>query len=236
MPSHRSLYVLPALTLLLLLSGCGKDATGPQETAGSVSFTYGGAVSGSFQASGNLELDAQGRPQFGNWAAAEREGTELAIFAFQTRTDPRGDLFVLELSNVSSPGTYALDFNGCEDIETMSLQNLPDLETLKNLSTLSSLQSLQVSGRAECRIAALFPNFDTRNFRDDSQAIPPTELIVLLQGSVTVDAISNDRVRGTFQGTGLHVTDLTSPLPDLSRIVTVSGGTFNVPIVTDLGF
>ncbi len=231
---HLRLQVLPFLAIFLLAFGCG-DTTGPQETPGSLNFTYSGATSGSFQAKGDLERDAQGNFTFGNWAAGIRENSDLAVVALQPRTAPGGDYFVIFLTNVTSPGTYALDASGCGDDQELSglnagAGNVHIDSGLRERIEMLREQPLQV-GSSQCRTAVLFPNFDSRHFQDDPQAASPEELIVLLQGSVNVQSIDDQRIRGTFQGSGLRVV---GAFVDPSQTVTVTGGTFDVPVVRDL--
>ena len=56
---------------------------------------------------------------------------------------------------------------------------------------------------------------------------------VLISGSITVSEINADRVRGSFQGTGILVDPVTGP--DLTRTINISNGQFNVPVDNELG-
>jgi hypothetical protein len=101
------------IAVTAFLAGCG-DAGGPvvPDPAGSLSFSYSGAVSGSFTATGELSLlEISPEPQTG--AAAMREGDMLVIAASHVRDDGRADLFTITLSGAHQPGAYALDAAGC---------------------------------------------------------------------------------------------------------------------------
>ena len=52
---------------------------------------------------------------------------------------------------------------------------------------------------------------------------------VLTSGSVTVSAIGAERVRGSFNGTGILL-DPTTGLPNFTRTITISNGQFDAPV------
>jgi hypothetical protein len=175
---HRTAFA--ALPLVLALQvGCD-SSTGPDDSGvGSLSFTYTGAINGSFQASGEMDLDSPDLPEFTTGATAAVQEDLLSLFAFRTRTAPRGDFFVLLLGQVTTTGTFDLNPLGCAQ------QNI-----------------------SQCRIGVFVPNLNPSEFDDvlDLDMIEE-QAYVLAIGSVTVTSISNTRIRGTFQGIAFRGTD-----------------------------
>ena len=113
MRTQKLRIALPLAVLFTLATACGDDSTGPDDgelPSGSLSFSYDGAVSGTFSVSGAARLDANGEPEFGTWAVGGRDAAtnNLAIAAFRARTAPSGDLFSFFMPSVTGPGTVAI--------------------------------------------------------------------------------------------------------------------------------
>ena len=62
----------------------------------------------------------------------------------------------------------------------------------------------------------------------------PSRVYVLTSGSVTVSEMNAERVRGTFQGTGIYI-DPTTNQPNFTRTITISNSQFNAPVMNDFG-
>ena len=56
---------------------------------------------------------------------------------------------------------------------------------------------------------------------------------VLISGNVTVSQINAERVRGTFQGTGVLIDPATGGLPDFNRTITITNGQFDAPVMNN---
>ena len=114
MRTQKLRIALPLAVLFALITACGDDSTGPDDDgelpSGSLSFSYDGAVSGTFSVSGAARLGADGEPEFGTWAFGGRDAAtnDLAVAAFRARTAPSGDLFSFFMPSVTGPGTVAI--------------------------------------------------------------------------------------------------------------------------------
>lgn len=94
--------LLPAATV-----GCG-DTTGP-EAGGGVSFSFDGAVQGSFSAPAGTPLTSvEGVPDFDDWslAAAGDSVGGLLLGGIRRVSPDRGDVFILQLAMAES-GSFA---------------------------------------------------------------------------------------------------------------------------------
>jgi len=82
-----------------LLAGCDETGNGPESISG-LTFSFSGDLSGSFLATGTPVPGGDGQPEFGSWAiAAEADSLGgLVLAAFRPSEDPKGDLFVLQLT------------------------------------------------------------------------------------------------------------------------------------------
>jgi hypothetical protein len=112
MHTHRLRSILFLALAIALGASCGDgDSTGPEDPeSGSLSFSYSGAFSGTYDVSGAARFDATGFPTYGTWAVGGRDTNtdDLAVAAFRARTAPRGDLFALLVPSVTGPGTIAI--------------------------------------------------------------------------------------------------------------------------------
>ncbi|CAN5694021.1 hypothetical protein BH23GEM1_BH23GEM1_12230 [soil metagenome] len=107
---------VPARALIVLAaaacsSGDGRTAgpTEPVGAAGSVSFTYSGAESGSFSVAGQLVPGQSGASGFRIFVPTDL----LFVGGVRARNATHGDFFNLMLPNVTGPGAFSLDGRDC---------------------------------------------------------------------------------------------------------------------------
>ncbi|UCC72785.1 MAG: hypothetical protein JSV86_20925 [Gemmatimonadota bacterium] len=177
----RGLALVGLLIACTLPAGCDQGGTEAGAVNG-LTFTFSGALSGSYTAAGTPVLAQGGELQFGSWAiAAEADSLGgLVLAAFRPAEEPRGDLFVLQISPLR-----AGVFTPCEP-------------------------------NADCHGRVLF-GYEAGLF---------DHYFEIVSGSVTIGAIENHRLRGTFQflardegGTG-------------EQTLTVGDGEFDLPFAT----
>jgi hypothetical protein len=112
---HRRYFLLAGA--LALVASCGDSGTGSNNLSGSLSFTYSGAISGSFSASGTLpvvtSLDTQ------QWAVGLRDDSqgEVIVEASKPRTSTSHDVVVLFITR-TTVGSSSVDCgqNTCADL------------------------------------------------------------------------------------------------------------------------
>jgi hypothetical protein len=160
---------------IAMLSGCERSSVEPQEVfdpVGSVSFSYRGARTGTFVASGEMQIQSASLPQFATGATAFKQDGLLNVFAFHGPTPNRGDFFALLLGEVSAPGSFPFDPVACAQ---------------------------QVF--TQCRLGFFVPDLDRQEFDDqfDLSALSETAYVLVL-GNIRITAHTPMRVRGTFQG------------------------------------
>jgi hypothetical protein len=174
--------VLGVVCCAAVLGACD-GGTGSEELdpVGTVSFTYRGAVSGSYQATGELQLRSGTLPQPATGATAYRQDSVLAVLAFKTEGGARGDGFTLVLGALTEKGSYAFDPLACQS---------------------------QASGA--CRIGVFAPGLDAAQLAatPDAAALAANAYVLVL-GSVNVTRLTELRVRGTFSGTAVRASDPT---------------------------
>ncbi|MBA2245430.1 MAG: hypothetical protein H0W11_10765 [Gemmatimonadetes bacterium] len=194
--------VLRLLLLLLLTAGCDRSPTPPEQfdPHGTLSFTYRGAISGSYQATGELPLQTGGLPTSGTGARAVQQEGVLALVAFRGAA-AQGDLFSLVLGEVRGPGTLTLDPLACQQ------QNLAGCR-LGVLSLEVDPSQLDAGGDLAAQLAQL-----------------AERTYLLLLGSVTITSLTEKRVRGTFQATGLRGGE-----PGVQNLITITDGAFDLPM------
>lgn len=108
----RTLAGLALAAAVAAAGACDETTTGPPGV-GSVTFDYGGAVSGTFSAAGPPpSVSVEGVPEFGTWAlgAAGDSLGGVVVAGFRTLDDETGDLFVLQLDDVRT-GTFTCEPN-----------------------------------------------------------------------------------------------------------------------------
>ncbi len=111
--------------LALALGACG-DSTGSDDDEGRLSFSYSGAVSGQFNASGELRANSSSLDFAGGFV----EDGELVLLASEPTGNGRSDFFVVvgpaqERSTTCSPST---DFFDCDLLAGLALDQDFDTE------------------------------------------------------------------------------------------------------------
>jgi hypothetical protein len=110
--SRRLLIV----TSLSLLAGCGSDkAGGPTGLAGQLTFNYSGALSGTFNVTGQMPA-SQSQMETTSWATGEiiASGADAGtyIIAATPRTASTHDFLYIQ-ANRTNAGTATIDFDNC---------------------------------------------------------------------------------------------------------------------------
>jgi len=167
----RTLYLAVALCAGVL-GGCDSPSKAEEfDPVGTLSFTYQGAISGTFQATGAIEAQPGTVPAAETGATAVREEESIALVAFQARAAGRGDAFALLLGDAEK-GTLQLNPTACQ----------------------------QQQPAPECRIGIFVPDVaatDLPNIQDPTELMAKSYVLVL--GSVEVVSRTRLRIRGTFQ-------------------------------------
>lgn len=179
--SRSTLRYLAAVGCLLLVSGCSDAAPSEPEAfdpVGSVSFTYSGALAGSFQSTGQITEPVTSAPlQAVTGATAIRRDSLFSVMATRAAGSSRVDLFTMVLGDARGTGTFQINPLACQQ---------------QSLSTCRiALFALDVEPPSQ-----LGGGFDPAPYMDRTY--------VFLQGSVTVTSYSSTRVRGTFTGTAVR--------------------------------
>jgi hypothetical protein len=95
----------------LALAACG-DGTGSGVEPGSLSFTYTGARSGSYSATGTIRRTSDttfARQPFAVAAKASFQGASfVSLLSYQPVTDQTGHLVLFDLAGVTGPATFSL--------------------------------------------------------------------------------------------------------------------------------
>jgi hypothetical protein len=169
-----------ALLSAALLAGstaaCGRSPSGidEQSPVGSVRFSYSGGRSGTFEATGELQVAPGGVPQGGTGAAALQAGDLLSAIAVRSADAGRADVFGMIMGAVTGRGTLQFDPLACQE------------------------------DAAGCRVAAFAPDLDASELAAITDLADLTALAerawIVAVGSVTVTSLTGRRVRGTFQG------------------------------------
>ncbi|HEY0037433.1 MAG TPA: hypothetical protein VGB66_12125 [Longimicrobium sp.] len=159
-----------------MLGGCDSPSK-PEEfdPVGTLSFTYQGAISGTFQATGAIEAEPGTVPAAETGATAVREEESIALVAFQARGAGRGDAFALLLGEAEK-GTLQLNPTACQQ------QPAP-----------------------ECRIGIFVPDVaatDLPTTLDPSELMAKSYVLAL--GSVVVVSRTRVRIKGTFQAVAVR--------------------------------
>ncbi|HEX8320970.1 hypothetical protein [Longimicrobium sp.] len=171
----RKLYLAMALGAAVL-GGCDSPSKSEEfDPVGTLSFSYQGAVSGTFQATGAIEAQPGTVPAAETGATAVREEESIALVAFQARGAGRGDAFALLLGDAEK-GTLQLNPTACQQ------QPAP-----------------------ECRIGIFVPDVaatDLPNTRDPSELMAKSYVLAL--GAVEVVSRTRLRIKGTFQAVAVR--------------------------------
>jgi hypothetical protein len=160
------------LCLAFLLSGCDSPSAPERfDPVGTLSFTYQGAtLSGTFQATGEMQLSGSTIPQPVTGATAYRQENQLNLLAFRTQSASRGDAFSLLLGEVTTTGPLSLDPLACQqqasancrvgffvpDVDSAELTSVTDLSVLLQKSYVLVLGSINVTSRTDLRVRGTF--------------------------------------------------------------------------------
>lgn len=202
------------------LIACGSDdGTGPGDQGfgkdeGQIAFSYSGAkMKGEFRTRGALELDAKGNPMVGSFAAATQEKASVngaptdftSIYGVNFRM-PKMDMVGGFWTSIKTGKFPVAD--GCDN-EYPEDRVLPD-----------------------CAGIFFMLDIDLMQWSDEVDSVP---MYFLTTGNVEVTSISNGRIRGTFQGTA-RLLDFEASEDGFvaGADLTVTNGTFNLPIRNDL--
>ncbi|HEY0150847.1 MAG TPA: hypothetical protein VGB92_02550 [Longimicrobium sp.] len=181
----------------VLLAACG-DGTGtqPLDPVGTVRFDYRGAITGSYEAIGELPIEDGALPQPATGASAIRRDSILAVVAFRQNGGTKGDGFSLLLGALDRTGSYSIDALGCQ------------------------------TAPGSCRVGVFARDLDAAmlSTSPDTAALV-SNAYVLAFGSVNVTRLTDVRVRGTFSGVAVRLSD-----QNLQNPVTITNGEFDVPI------
>lgn len=172
------------LCLAMLLSGCDSPSAPEQfDPVGTLSFTYqGAAISGTFQATGEMQLSGSTIPQPVTGATAYRQENQLNLLAFRTQSASRGDAFSLLLGEVTTTGPLSLDPLACQqqasancrvgffvpDVDSAELTSVTDLSALLQKSYVLVLGSINVTSRTDLRVKG---TFQAAAFRANQQSL-----------------------------------------------------------------
>jgi hypothetical protein len=168
------------LIAALLSAGCGDSVTEPEpfNPSGTLSFTYSGAINGSFAATGELVMPQGDVPAAVTGAGAWRQQEQLAFAA--SRTDgAHVDAFSLILGDVTQTGTIAINVAACVSTPAQCRVGffLPQV-AVSELSSAPDIEALRARA------------------------------FTMIAGDVTVTSISAMRVRGTFRGLAVRGTEV----------------------------
>ena len=171
----RTMYLAVALCAGVL-GGCDSPSKAEEfDPEGTLSFSYQGAVSGTFQATGAIDVEPGTMPAATTGATAVRDDESIALVAFQARGAGRGDAFALLLGDAEK-GTLQLNPAAC-----------------------------QQQASPECRIGIFVPDVsatDLPDTRDPSGVMAKSYVLVL--GSVNVVSRTRLRIKGTFQAVAIR--------------------------------
>jgi hypothetical protein len=173
------LNLATTLVALLVATACGPTSTEPERfnPSGSLSFSYGGGISGTFQATGVMDSSTAGvLPTATAGATAVLRDSTVSLVAFQSRSQGRGDAFTLLLGQANGTGTVQMDPFGC-----------------------------QGQSAATCRLGVFVPDVSATELAaaQDPAALASKSYVIIL-GSVTITSRTQMRIRGTFSGTAVR--------------------------------
>jgi hypothetical protein len=189
-----------ALLVLALLAGCGGDVSGVSETIepGTMTFVYGGAVSGAFAAEGAPLVDARARPLFGTWAAAGLSpfiGGKLVVAGFSGQRENEGVHLALSVPRVEGPATIRIDTNcldpGCSSLYLLVGADPRNPHGTKDLTCDMIKGTLQITSISADRVAGTFSGegFCVAHIRKD-----PFIPFTVQNGSFDVDIVEELRI------------------------------------------
>lgn len=157
----------------LTLSGCG-DSTGSGVKTGSLSFSYSGARSGSYNASGEYRPTATSfaRQPFAVGSKGVQNGVAfISVLSYQPVTTTTGHVVIMLLPTVTAPATLSLDASCDTDqcpLAGVVFDTDPDVaEDESNLYVFDS-GTLQVTSVSSGRITGTFSGTATEILSDSS--------------------------------------------------------------------
>jgi hypothetical protein len=166
----------------LPLTSCDRGSTDPEpfDPIGSLSFTYRGSITGTFSATGALEIPADSSLPSVTGAGAYPQQDQLALVASYADAPPHADLFTLLLGDVWRGGSFQIDPSPCAG-----------------------------GSPAECRVGFFLPEVHPSEWTatPDLQTIR-NQGYLMITGHVTITSISRTRVKGSFRGTALRGSEL----------------------------
>ncbi len=190
----RALWVCCA-AVLAACDGGGTEAE-VLDPSGTVRFDYRGPISGSYEASGELQVSEGALPRPATGATAVRRDSLLAVLAFQHSGGTRGDGFSLILGALRKTGSYSIDAVSCQ------------------------------SAPGNCRVGVFARDLDAAMLTTSPDTAGlAANAYVMVFGSVNVTRLTDLRVRGTFSGVAVRLSD-----QNLLNPVTITDGEFDVPI------
>jgi hypothetical protein len=163
----------------VLLAACG-DGTGtePLDPVGTVRFDYRGAITGSYEASGELPIENGALTQPATGASVIRRDSVLAVVAFRQNGGTKGDGFSLLLGALTKTGSYSIDALGCQ------------------------------TAPGSCRVGVFARDLDVAKLTTSPDTAGLTSnAYVLALGTVNVTRLTDVRVRGTFSGVAVRASD-----------------------------
>lgn len=162
--------------LAAFTAACGDGGTEPELQTGSLSFSYSGAESGTFAATGPLDVDG-GAPT-SDGAAAQSYGTTFTrIAAVRMAGSNQADIIQFALPAVTGPGSFSLD-----------------------------MECLSASyGGFTCPFAVIGLSVPTQSPPPGSPTVLPDGLYAFASGTITVTSVTATRIVGTFSGSAQSI-------------------------------
>jgi hypothetical protein len=155
----------------LTLSGCG-DSTGLGSKTGSLSFSYSGARSGSFSASGEYRATTTSfvKQPFAVGSKGVENGVAfISVLSYQPVTSTTGDVAIVLLPNVTAPTTLSLDSTCDTDacpLAAVVFDTDPDVDEDESDFYVFDSGTLQVTSVASGRITGTFSGTATEFLSD----------------------------------------------------------------------
>lgn len=163
-----------ALAAGLAAGACGDGPTEPAVDAGTISFAYSGAETGSFYATGPIS-PSKPPPQEGAAAFTDPDFGMTVIIGVRARRASRADLIQLFLPRVTRPATFNLDPMADEACHDSTAAGCP-----------FAVVGLDVPIDGPGVVGAE----------------PPDNVYFVTEGLIVVTSVSATRITGTFRGKG----------------------------------
>ncbi len=135
------------------------------------------------------------------FAAGVRDAGSVFITAFEPGAAPSGTVFALLLQGVTRPGVYDLDVLACD------------------------------GGSSGCIFGVLDFDVDPTDITLSEDSLALDSVYFFVSGSVRVEQVSTEQIRGTFSGTAVRLDlDLISEDINAGGEITIRDGRFEVPL------